>query len=71
MQLTTRPAVASENLVFALSRFRRRALEALIAFEERSGRRRQRRALLRLDERTLGDLGLSAADVEREASRDT
>lgn len=67
MQLTLRHVSASENLSFILSRLNRRALDALVAFEERSERQRQRRALRRLDGRTLRDLGLSAADVEREA----
>ena len=32
-------------------------------------RRRQRHALMRLDDRLLRDIGLSRADVEREASK--
>jgi uncharacterized protein YjiS (DUF1127 family) len=37
--------------------------------ERWGARRRQRRALRRLDGRALQDLGLSRADVEREAAK--
>ena len=68
MQLTLPRARAAENLVLAVTSLRQRAFDMLMALEARGERRRQRHALRRLDERTLSDLGLSAADVEREAS---
>jgi len=43
-----------------------RCADALVAWLERDC---QRRALLKLDDRMLGDIGLSRADVEREAEK--
>jgi uncharacterized protein YjiS (DUF1127 family) len=43
-----------------------RVIEVLIRMAER---RRQRRALLRLDDATLKDIGLSRADAWREAGK--
>jgi uncharacterized protein YjiS (DUF1127 family) len=40
--------------------------DTLVTWLERDG---QRRALLKLDDRMLGDIGLSRADVEREAEK--
>jgi uncharacterized protein YjiS (DUF1127 family) len=42
------------------------AVGLLLCWHERA---RQRRALLRLDDRMLKDIGISRADAEREASR--
>jgi uncharacterized protein YjiS (DUF1127 family) len=44
----------------------RRAIELILGWQEVA---RQRRALLKLDERLLKDIGITRADAEREASR--
>jgi uncharacterized protein YjiS (DUF1127 family) len=44
----------------------RRAIELVLGWQEVA---RQRRALLKLDERLLKDIGITRADAEREASR--
>jgi uncharacterized protein YjiS (DUF1127 family) len=44
----------------------RRAIELILDWQEVA---RQRRALLKLDERLLKDIGITRADAEREASR--
>ncbi|HZH53312.1 MAG TPA: DUF1127 domain-containing protein [Microvirga sp.] len=41
-----------------------RLLQLILAFEAWQDRRASRRALYRLDDRALADIGLSAADVE-------
>jgi uncharacterized protein YjiS (DUF1127 family) len=48
---------------------RRALLRAVETLEEWSARSAQRRALLRLDDHMLRDVGLSRADVEREAEK--
>ncbi len=54
------------RVVAAASRREPLWADLLTVWLERS---RQRRALRRLDDRMLGDIGLSRADIEREAGR--
>jgi uncharacterized protein YjiS (DUF1127 family) len=60
-RLATAPVIR-----FPLDRWLRRALDALLRLDAAA---RDRRRLLELDERMLKDIGLSRADVEREADR--
>ena len=50
-------------------RSRRGVVDVLVAVVLYIERQRQRRALLRLDDRMLRDIGLTRADVEREADK--
>lgn len=48
------------------TRFLRRGIDMLLEWNERA---RQRRQLARLDDRLLGDIGLSRVDAEQEARK--
>ena len=50
----------------AATRFLQRVIDLLLEWNERA---RQRRRLARLDDRLLGDLGLSRVDAEQEARK--
>ena len=56
----------SRNGLPALAELLGAALTLACGWRDRS---RQRQALLRFDDRMLGDIGLSRSDVEREASK--
>jgi len=58
--------IATVNLgsTFTLPHRRSTVLQLLLAFEAWQERRASRRALYRMDERALADIGLSRADVE-------
>jgi uncharacterized protein YjiS (DUF1127 family) len=55
-----------ESLVRQLARLADRAITTLLGWQDLA---RQRRALLRLDDHMLKDVGLSRADAMREAER--